>query len=325
MRRTTGSLLGSLRTHGPPPRHTNAMFRRFYSVAQAASTTNPTEGDTHTKSNNNNDFTHFGFKSVPRDEKESMVGDVFKKVAAKYDIMNDVMSFGVHRLWKDSFVKLLSPSPGSTILDVAGGTGDIAFRCIDAMRNSPDFFPNRGGTSTPNTKSPFSDVSKVVVLDINPAMLEVGKNRATERGYDKFNDPMLDWVEGNAQQLPFPDNSMDAYTIAFGIRNCTDVPAVLREAHRVLRKGGRFMCLEFSEVNPPLMRCAYDFYSFNFIPIWGQLVSNDYESYQYLVESIRKFPNQETFARMIEDAGFSMVTATDYTFGVAAVHSGWKL
>jgi len=156
-------------------------------------------------------------------------------------------------------------------------------------------------------------------------MLEVGKGRAAERGYDKFTDPMLDWVVGNAQQLPFPDNSMDAYTIAFGIRNCTDIPAVLREAHRVLKKGGRFMCLEFSQVNPPALRSVYDFYSFNFIPVWGQLISNDYNSYQYLVESIRKFPNQETFAQMIEDAGFSMVTATDLTFGVSAIHSGWKL
>lgn len=255
------------------------------------------------------------------------MGEVFKKVAGNYDIMNDVMSVGIHRLWKDQFVSTLHPTPGSTILDVAGGTGDIAFRCVEAIRKSPDFFPRQAEASSPSAamKSPFSPVSKVVVFDINPSMLEVGKGRAAERGYNKFTDPVLDWVVGNAQQLPFPDNSMDVYTIAFGIRNCTDVPAVLREAHRVLKKGGRFMCLEFSQVNPAPLRKLYDFYSFNFIPVWGQLIANDYNSYQYLVESIRKFPNQEAFAQMIEEAGFSMVTATNLTFGVAAIHSGWKL
>eukprot|EP00026_Physarum_polycephalum_P011000 Phypoly_transcript_11191.p1 GENE.Phypoly_transcript_11191~~Phypoly_transcript_11191.p1 ORF type:complete len:388 (+),score=96.16 Phypoly_transcript_11191:40-1203(+) len=287
-----------------------------------------TSSQSHTSTRTNNeDVTHFGFRDVPKEQKESLVGEVFKKVAGNYDIMNDVMSLGIHRLWKDQFVNTLHPTPGSTILDVAGGTGDIAFRCVEAIRKSPDFFPRRAAdpAATPAAKSPFSDVSKVVVLDINPSMLEVGKERAKEKGYDKLTDPVLDWVVGNAQQLPFPDNCMDAYTIAFGIRNCTDVPAVLREAHRVLKKGGRFMCLEFSQVNPPMLRSLYDFYSFNFIPVWGQLIANDYNSYQYLVESIRKFPNQETFAQMIEDAGFSMVNVTNLTFGVSAIHSGWKL
>eukprot|EP01113_Clastostelium_recurvatum_P050540 TRINITY_DN9594_c0_g1_i1.p1 TRINITY_DN9594_c0_g1~~TRINITY_DN9594_c0_g1_i1.p1 ORF type:complete len:310 (+),score=80.73 TRINITY_DN9594_c0_g1_i1:3-932(+) len=282
----------------------------------------------------NDGSTHFGFQTVPTSQKEEMVKDVFRKVAGKYDKMNDAMSLGVHRLWKDAFVQTLKPTPGCSLLDVAGGTGDIAFRCIEEIKSSPVFFPRPPShttttdtsIATPSSSSPvFSPPSSVTICDINPNMLEVGKERADKLGYSSMVDPKLSWVVGNAEQLPFPDSSMDAYTIAFGIRNVTNIPAALREAHRVLKRGGRFLCLEFSEVNNSVLRSVYDQYSFNVIPVIGQLVANDMESYQYLVESIRKFPKQLDFARMMEEAGFNMVEYKDLTFGVCAIHSGWKI
>ncbi len=244
--------------------------------------------------------THFGFETVPLEEKQGRVNDVFHSVARRYDLMNDLMSAGLHRLWKDSFINQLNvPRSGSYhLLDVAGGTGDIAFRALDA-----------GGEKT-----------RVTVLDINGDMLEVGRDRAKGRY-----DGRIDFVEANAEELPLPDNSFDAYTIAFGIRNVPRIDKALKEAHRVLKPGGRFMCLEFSKVELPLVDKVYDAYSFAVIPQIGRLVTGDSESYKYLVESIRKFPAPAAFARMIEAAGFRRVSHRSLTMGVVNIHSGWKI
>ncbi|KAI9352473.1 UbiE/COQ5 methyltransferase [Zopfochytrium polystomum] len=254
--------------------------------------------------------THFGFRTVPEDVKESLVGGVFSNVADKYDVMNDVMSGGVHRLWKDFFVRALAPGPDMQLLDVAGGTGDIAFRFLDHVKAA------YGANHAAN----------VTVVDINPNMLKVGMQRAEKLGY--MQTGRITFQEGNAEHLSsIPDASVDAFTIAFGIRNCTHVDAVVREAYRVLKTGGRFMCLEFGSVENPIIRSIYDTYSFQVIPTLGGLIANDRDSYQYLVESIRRFPPQPAFARMIRDAGFRLRGKgwEDLTFGVAAVHSGWKL
>ncbi|KAI9099769.1 ubiquinone/menaquinone biosynthesis methyltransferase ubiE [Phlyctochytrium arcticum] len=278
--------------------------------------------------------THFGFQTVREAEKETLVGKVFGNVASSYDLMNDVMSGGVHRLWKDHFVRTLAPGPNTRILDVAGGTGDIAFRLLDYVKAN---HPNHN--------------AHVTVVDINPAMLENGMKRAPSFGHHILGPapplpsssdpsanpidslsakpvPHLSFQVGNAENLHnIPDESVDAFTIAFGIRNCTHVDRVLKEAHRVLKKGGRFMCLEFGNVENPIVARFYDVYSFQLIPKMGELVANDRESYQYLVESIRKFPAQPVFAQMIRDAGFTVVGQgwEDLTFGVAAIHSGFKL
>ncbi|KAI9007327.1 UbiE/COQ5 methyltransferase [Gaertneriomyces semiglobifer] len=254
--------------------------------------------------------THFGFKTVREDEKESLVGKVFGNVARSYDVMNDVMSGGIHRVWKDHFIRQLAPGPDTHLLDVAGGTGDIAFRFLDYTKNTHGSAAN----------------AKVTVVDINPAMLEVGKQRAPEFGYGNASN--IDFQVGNAENLEnIPSESVDAYTIAFGIRNCTHVDRVVKEAYRVLKPGGRFMCLEFGRVDNPLISTVYDAYSFQVIPAMGQLIANDRESYQYLVESIRKFPPQPVFAQMIKDAGFTVIGQgwENLTFGVAAIHSGFKL
>lgn len=257
----------------------------------------------HSTSRCHDDETHFGYQTIPESEKEGRVKEVFERVANTYDVMNDAMSLGVHRLWKDHFVKSAAPSPNFKCLDVAGGTGDIAFKLHNYMKNV-----NR-------------DCEKIVVCDINAEMLRVGQERAEEAG----NTEHFIWKEGNAEQLEFPDESFDLYTIAYGIRNCTHIDKVLQEAHRVLKPGGRFMCLEFSEVSNPLISQIYDRYSHDLIPVMGQVVAGDFESYQYLVESIRKFPNQETFAQMIAEAGFEVVDYENLTFGVSAIHSGYKL
>ncbi|MEY4870839.1 MAG: hypothetical protein RLZZ563_169 [Pseudomonadota bacterium] len=242
--------------------------------------------------------THFGFQTVPEAEKAGMVHGVFTRVASKYDIMNDLMSGGVHRLWKDAMMDWLAPRPGQRLLDVAGGTGDIAFR----------FLKRAPGASS-------------VVLDMTESMLIEGRKRAeAERQADR-----LDWVVGDAMALPFPANSFDVYTISFGIRNVTRVQDALNEAYRVLKPGGRLMVLEFSHIPNAMMQKAYDLYSFNVIPVMGQIVAKDRDSYQYLVESIRKFPDQETFAGMIRKAGFGQVKYRNMTMGVAALHSGWKI
>ncbi|KCV82578.1 Demethylmenaquinone methyltransferase [Actibacterium atlanticum] len=242
--------------------------------------------------------THFGFQTVPEDEKAGMVHGVFTNVASKYDIMNDVMSMGIHRVWKDAMMDWLAPRPGQELLDVAGGTGDISFRFL---KRAP------GATST--------------VLDMTESMLVEGRQRAdAEQMADS-----LSWVTGDAMALPFSDNSFDVYTISFGIRNVTRVPDALAEAYRVLRPGGRLMVLEFSQLPNPAMQWAYDRYSFNVIPEMGKLIADDRDSYQYLVESIRKFPDQDTFAQMIKDAGFGQVKYRNLSLGIAALHSGWKL
>lgn len=248
--------------------------------------------------------THFGFKDVPDEEKAGMVRGVFDSVADRYDLMNDVMSGGVHRLWKDAMVAWLSPRPGSTILDVAGGTGDIAFRMLDSSARK-------------------GDPAKVIVADINEEMLRVGAGRSQR---DREGKPQpLAWVTADAEKLPFEDSSVDAYTIAFGIRNVTHIDKALSEAHRVLRRGGRFLCLEFSEVQIPVLDKIYDEFSFRAIPRFGKWITGDSESYQYLVESIRRFPNQKAFAGMIGTAGFTQVKARNLTGGIAAMHSGWKI
>lgn len=245
--------------------------------------------------------TSFGFRNVGSGEKQPLVNDVFHKVAKRYDIMNDVMSAGLHRAWKDAMIAALNPPrrEGYRTLDVAGGTGDIAFRIIEAS--------DRKAHST--------------VLDINGSMLAVGAERAEKKKLSAN----LDFVEANAEELPFEANSFDAYTIAFGIRNVPRIDVALKEAYRVLKRGGRLLVLEFSEVEMPLLDRFYDAWSFNAIPKFGKLITGDEAPYQYLVESIRKFPNQRDFAAMIKDAGFARVSYTNYTGGIAALHSGWKI
>ncbi|MEM9317759.1 MAG: bifunctional demethylmenaquinone methyltransferase/2-methoxy-6-polyprenyl-1,4-benzoquinol methylase UbiE [Pseudomonadota bacterium] len=242
--------------------------------------------------------THFGFEDIPEDAKAGRVHGVFSSVARRYDLMNDVMSGGVHRLWKDAMMDWLAPRPGQRLLDVAGGTGDIAFRFL--------------------RRAPGADA---VVLDLTEDMLVEGKARAEAESFATS----LDWVVGDAMALPFDSGSFDAYTISFGIRNVTRIEDALSEAYRVLRPGGRLMVLEFSQLPNPGLQRLYDLYSFNVIPRMGRMIAGDRDSYQYLVESIRQFPDQEHFASMIRAAGFDRVKYRNLTFGVAALHSGWKL
>jgi 2-methoxy-6-polyprenyl-1,4-benzoquinol methylase len=277
--------------------------------------------------------THFGFRSVPEDEKEHMVGHVFSSVASRYDIMNDVMSCGVHRVWKDMFVGMIGVKEMGKedlqVLDVAGGTGDISFRIahqIAALRRS------KAGSSWRSDDEEAEGLAGVggpciTVSDINKDMLENGRIRAQqlEAAGNPDTWPRMEWVTADAEQLPFDDCSFDVYTIAFGIRNVTRMENALREAKRVLRPGGRFLCLEFSRVRNPLLRMMYERYSFDVIPRMGQLVADDRASYQYLVESIQQFPEQEVFAQRIRDAGLRCVSHTNLTNGVVAVHSAIKL
>ncbi|HUS53287.1 MAG TPA: bifunctional demethylmenaquinone methyltransferase/2-methoxy-6-polyprenyl-1,4-benzoquinol methylase UbiE [Thermohalobaculum sp.] len=242
--------------------------------------------------------THFGFRTVPEAEKAGMVHGVFSSVAQRYDLMNDLMSGGVHRLWKDALIGWLAPRPGMRLLDVAGGTGDISFRFLKRLKGD--------GHAT--------------VCDMTQAMLDEGARRAEKDGVEA-----IDWVCGNAMALPFADRSFDAYTIAFGIRNVTRIEDALAEAYRVLKPGGRFLCLEFSQIPNSGLQWLYDRYSFNVIPTMGKAVTGDGDSYQYLVESIRKFPDQEKFAAIIRAAGFGQVKYRNLTMGVAALHSGWRL
>lgn len=262
--------------------------------------------------------TSFGFKDVPEEEKSRMVGDVFSNVASKYDIMNDIMSVGLHRLWKDRLVSKLSPFPGMQHLDVAGGTGDVAFRVLEALHSL-----ERQKISDAAVDEDVENETRVFICDINPAMLDVGRRRANAKGLGEARS--LIWTEGDAEALKFEDASMDGYTIAFGIRNVTHIEKALSEAYRVLRRGGRFLCLELSHVNIPGFRELYDFYSFSVIPSIGEIVAGDRASYQYLVESIRKFPSQEKFAAMIKEAGFEKVEYENLSGGVVAIHSGFKL
>lgn len=256
--------------------------------------------------------THFGFETVPIEEKEERVRGVFSNVAESYDLMNDAMSLGIHRLWKDAFVRELAPTRRTKLLDVAGGTGDIAFRCMRYMENLP---PDDGDNFLEEHNQ-----SSITVCDINEEMLAVGRQRAA-----KLDDEKFIWQQGNAECLPFPDDSFDAYTIAFGIRNVTRLPHALAEAHRVLRRHGRFLCLEFSQVHNPLLLWLYDQYSTQVIPPLGLVLAQDWRSYQYLVESIRMFPDQEEFMAMIVDAGFGGATFRNLSGGIVSIHSGFKL
>lgn len=242
--------------------------------------------------------THFGFETVHAAEKAGKVQGVFKSVAAKYDVMNDVMSIGIHRIWKEAMMDWLAPRCGQTLIDVAGGTGDVSFK-----------FLNRAGSG------------HATVLDLTENMLIEGRKRAEASEMEQS----LDWLVGDAMALPFSDNSFDVYTISFGIRNVTRPEGALSEAFRVLRPGGRLMVLEFSQIPVPLVQKAYDLYSFNIIPAMGKMIANDRDSYQYLVESIRKFPDQETFLNMIRGAGFENVSYRNLSLGIAALHSGWKI
>ena len=241
------------------------------------------------------DRVSFGYETVTPAEKTARVGEVFSRVARRYDLMNDAMSVGMHRLWKDRFVRKLKPRRGETILDMAGGTGDIAFRLA-----------RRG--------------AQVTVADINQDMLDVGKQRARERGIEG-----LAWSRQNAETLTFADRSFDAYTIAFGIRNVTRIDRALAEAHRVLRHGGRFFCLEFSTTQWPGFAEIYDLYSHKIVPRLGEALAGDEASYRYLVESIRRFPDMPAFAAMIREAGFHEVRAEPILGGLVAIHSGWKV
>jgi len=241
------------------------------------------------------DTVSFGYEDIAPDEKTRRVGGVFTSVASSYDLMNDAMSGGMHRLWKDRFVRRVQPREGETILDRAGGTGDIAFRLA------------KSGAS-------------VTVADINPAMLDVGIERAARRGIDG-----LVWSEANAETLQFPDRFFHAYTIAFGIRNVTDIPKALREAYRVLKRGGRFFCLEFSTTLWPGFAEIYDTYSHKVVPKVGKLLAHDEDSYRYLIESIRRFPDMPTFERMIGEAGFIRTNVEPMLGGLVAIHSGWKI
>ena len=246
--------------------------------------------------------THFGFRSVPLDDKQRLVDDVFHSVARRYDLMNDLMSGGMHRLWKDALVSKLRPPSGQgtwRLLDVAGGTGDIALRALGASRGA----------------------MSATVADINPDMLAVGRERAAHGPYAD----RIEFVEANAEVLPFPDRHFDAVTIAFGIRNVPRIDVALGEMHRVLKLGGRFLCLEFSQVDVPALAELYDAYSFRVIPELGRAVTGDAESYRYLVESIRRFPGREAFAGMMRKAGFARVDATPLSGGIVAIHSGWRL
>jgi demethylmenaquinone methyltransferase/2-methoxy-6-polyprenyl-1,4-benzoquinol methylase len=244
----------------------------------------------------------FGYRDVPAGEKAGMVGDIFSSVASKYDLMNDLMSGGVHRIWKDMFVDWLNPQPGWRVLDVAGGTGDIAFR-IDARTRA------RGGAAD------------IIVSDINFEMLKAGQSRPEARA----DGARFAWLCADGERMPLADASVDAFTIAFGIRNFTHIDRALAEAYRVLKPGGRFLCLEFSRVTAPVLEDAYDAYSFAVLPRLGELVAGNGEAYRYLAESIRRFPPQPEFARMIARAGFANVSVRNLAMGIAAMHSGWKV
>ena len=244
--------------------------------------------------------THFGYREVEEAEKPSLVKGVFQSVAGRYDLMNDLMSGGVHRLWKNAMVDWLNPRPGLKLLDTAGGTGDIAFRVLDRLQ------PGQG---------------HVIVCDLTAEMLAVGRDRAIDRGLLKG----LSWVCGDAERLPLPDRSVTACTIAFGLRNVTHIDRALAEARRVLKPGGRFLCLEFSRVVVPLFAELYDRYSFKVLPAMGAAVAGDRESYVYLAESIRRFPPQETLAEMMTAAGLAQVRYRNLSGGIAALHSGWRI
>jgi demethylmenaquinone methyltransferase/2-methoxy-6-polyprenyl-1,4-benzoquinol methylase len=241
--------------------------------------------------------TDFGYRQVPVDDKKPLVRAVFESVAPRYDLMNDLMSLGIHRVWKHIFITAIDPRPNRTLLDLAGGTGDISFGWL-----------SRGG-------------GRVLLSDINPAMLAVGRDRALQRGLTGD----LSMLAADAEKLPLPDRSVDRVSIAFGLRNCTDKPAVLAEARRVLKPGGKFFCLEFSRVQVAALKPVYDAWSFRVLPLLGQRIAGDADSYRYLAESIRTFPDQDTLAAMMRTAGLARVEVQNLSGGIAAIHSGWRL
>ena len=245
-----------------------------------------------------NQTTHFGFETVPEGDKAGLVQGVFSSVASKYDVMNDAMSLGIHRIWKEAMMDWLAPRSGQKLLDVAGGTGDISFRFLKRAK-----------------------VGYATVLDITEPMLIEGRKRAEAAQMDAS----LDWIVGDAMALPFEDNTFDVYTISFGIRNVTRPQEALNEAYRVLKPGGRLMVLEFSHIPNDMLQKMYDLYSFNAIPAMGKIITGDRDSYQYLVESIRNFPDQETFIEMVRAAGFENAKYRNLSLGIACLHSGWKL
>lgn len=253
------------------------------------------------------DQVDFGFERVSADEKPKRVRHVFEKVSKRYDLMNDLMSFGVHRLWKDSFIDQLNPRPGKSYLDVAGGTGDISFRIQKRLAHR---------------QSQISPESHIQICDINEAMIREGRHRSENERLDNIR---LEWVCGDAEHLPIPDRSIDYFTIAFGIRNVTHIDQVLEEAYRVLRPGGRFMCLEFSDVDIPVIEKIYQAYSFHLLPHIGQVVAGDRAPYDYLVESIEKFPSSDRFWGLIDKAGFERSSVRKLSGGVVAIHSGWRI
>ncbi len=250
----------------------------------------------------------FGERLVGRAEKGGLVRGVFESVASRYDLMNDLMSAGIHRLWKDALVDWLNPRPGLCLVDVAGGTGDIALRVAARLRRRED------GEAAPKA-------SRIMVCDLTPDMVAIGRDKALDRGFLTG----IDWLAGDAQALPLADRSVDAYSIAFGLRNVTDIDRALKDAYRVLRPGGRFICLEFSRVADPLLRALYDRYSDTALPALGSWVAKDEASYVYLVESIRRFPPQDELAARMTAAGFARVSYRNLTRGVAALHSGWRI
>jgi demethylmenaquinone methyltransferase/2-methoxy-6-polyprenyl-1,4-benzoquinol methylase len=257
-----------------------------------------TKENTAPKTDKNPERTQFGTKDVTPEEKTTLVRGVFDSVADNYDVMNDLMSGGLHRIWKDRLIRMIRPKPRMACLDVAGGTGDIAFR-----------LRKKGGPSC-----------YITVFDLNQNMLSVGRDRAIDKGW--IND--FEWITGNAEKLPFPDNHFDLYTIAFGLRNVTHIDTALAEAARVLKPGGRFFCLEFSHVKQPALAKAYDLYSFTALPKMGQIIAKDADSYQYLAESIRKFPKQEHLVQRMIDAGLKNCSFSNLSAGIVAIHSGTK-
>lgn len=280
--------------------NTATTFLSSHSASQASDRDADTTPPENTAPENNAAFgstADFGYRKVPRAQKKTMVRDVFESVAGKYDVMNDVMSLGIHRLWKRIFVQQLTPRPGLKLLDLAGGTGDITFGWLRA-----------GG-------------GPAILSDINSAMLEVGRDRAIKTGLIG----QIECCVVDAEAIPLPDRSVERVTIAFGLRNCTDKDAVLREARRVLKPGGRFFCLEFSRVQVAALAPLYDAWSFKVLPRMGQAIARDAHSYQYLAESIRMFPDQDTLAGMMRDAGLERVHYRNLSAGIAAIHSGWRL
>jgi demethylmenaquinone methyltransferase/2-methoxy-6-polyprenyl-1,4-benzoquinol methylase len=256
----------------------------------------------HRKQTSNPEAEWFGFKRVRPEEKTGMVQDIFASVAGNYDLMNDLMSGGLHRLWKNHLVSLMKPKPGQTILDVAGGTGDIALRCWKRTKGEAD----------------------IIVCDLNPAMLTEGRAKAIDQGILPSNKK-ISWITGNAEDLPVPSNSVDTYSIAFGLRNVTRIDKALSEAARVLKPGGRFFCMEFSPGVTSKLKPLYEQYCLHILPWLGEHVANDRKAYQYLAESILRFPPQAELAKRMEKAGLSNAIWRDLTGGIAVIHSGWKI